>query len=259
MLMFALLAAMSDPQPLMRAHAHNDYAHKRPLRDALEQGFCSIEADIYLVDGELRVGHDRKDLVAGRTLETLYLDPLAERVKLHRGQVYAKPAPVTLLVDVKTDGEAVYQALKSRLPRYRSMLSVFEDGKVRPGAVTIILSGDRAVETIRKESTRYVFVDGRMPDLQTASFDPKLMPLVSDSYGTLFKWNGRDTMPADERAKLTDAVKQAHAAGARIRFWGTPDRSEVWGTMYDAGVDLINTDNLAGLAGILRKKSDASQ
>ncbi len=35
-----------------RAHSHNDYLHRRPLLDALALGFCSVEADIYLVDGE---------------------------------------------------------------------------------------------------------------------------------------------------------------------------------------------------------------
>ena len=33
-----------------------------PLFDALEQGFCSVEADIHLVDGKLLVAHDLKDV-----------------------------------------------------------------------------------------------------------------------------------------------------------------------------------------------------
>ena len=32
--------------PLARAHAHNDYEHPRPLRDALDHGFTSVEADV---------------------------------------------------------------------------------------------------------------------------------------------------------------------------------------------------------------------
>src|SRR5688572_31979100 len=62
--------------PLPRAHAHNDYEHTRPLIDALEFGFCSVEADIWLVNGQLLVAHDLKDAKAGRTLQALYLDPL---------------------------------------------------------------------------------------------------------------------------------------------------------------------------------------
>ena len=62
--------------PLPRAHAHNDYQHTRPLLDALNQGFCSVEADIYLVEGQLLVGHDRDELSTERTLQSLYLEPL---------------------------------------------------------------------------------------------------------------------------------------------------------------------------------------
>ena len=39
-----LLAA--DPALLIHAHAHNDYEHARPLLDALDHGFCGVEADV---------------------------------------------------------------------------------------------------------------------------------------------------------------------------------------------------------------------
>ena len=55
------------PTPLTRAHAHNDYLHARPLLDALDHGFCSVEADIYLVDGQLLVAHDRNKVDPRRT------------------------------------------------------------------------------------------------------------------------------------------------------------------------------------------------
>ena len=46
------LAALSfliaaEVTPLTRGHAHNDYAHERPLLEALDNGFTSIEADIF--------------------------------------------------------------------------------------------------------------------------------------------------------------------------------------------------------------------
>ena len=47
-----------DVSPLPQAHAHNDYEHDRPLRDALDPGFTSVEADVWLVDGKLLVAHD---------------------------------------------------------------------------------------------------------------------------------------------------------------------------------------------------------
>jgi len=76
---FGLLAPVGAVEPLIRAHAHNDYEHPRPLLDALDCGFGSIVADVHLVDGVLLVGHDAKDLKPARTLETHYLAPLRER------------------------------------------------------------------------------------------------------------------------------------------------------------------------------------
>jgi hypothetical protein len=157
----AVLMLSPDPDPLLtRAHAHNDYAHERPLLDALGNGFCSVEADIFLVEGELRVGHDRQDLRPGRTLRSLYLDPLAERVKANRGSVYRRKAPFTLLVDIKADGPAVYAELKRELPAYSRMLTSY-DGKVRRRAVTIILSGERPITEVQADRERWVFIDGR--------------------------------------------------------------------------------------------------
>ena len=45
--------------PLLHAHAHNDYEHQRPLYDALDHGYCSVEADIFLVADKLQsYGYD---------------------------------------------------------------------------------------------------------------------------------------------------------------------------------------------------------
>src|SRR5437660_5508951 len=87
--------------PLRQAHAHNDYEHKRPLFDALDHGFCSVEADIYLEKGQLLVGHTQDDLRPDRTLEKLYLDPLRQRVRDQGGRVYRDGPTLYLLIDVK--------------------------------------------------------------------------------------------------------------------------------------------------------------
>lgn len=63
------------PRPLWRAHAHNDYLHTRPLLDALDHRFGSVESDIFLVGKQLLVAHDPVELDPTRTLESLYLAP----------------------------------------------------------------------------------------------------------------------------------------------------------------------------------------
>ena len=54
-------------------------------------------------------------------------------------------------------------------------------------------------------------------------------------------------MPSDEKLKLKKIVRQAHDKGRRVRFWATPENKAVWQELYDADVDLMNTDRLAEL------------
>ena len=107
--------------PLARAHAHNDYEHERPLLDALSHGFTSVEADIYLVGGELLVAHDPEDVVPGRTLQNLYLDPLARRVRRQprHGLSAAAASSSSSWSTSRTRGRATYTELApgaARLP-----------------------------------------------------------------------------------------------------------------------------------------------
>src|SRR5215831_11275168 len=94
---------VAQPRPLTNVHAHNDYEHSRPLFDALDHGFCSVEADIWLTPDGLLIGHDKKDLKPGRTLEALYLEPLRDRVKANGGRVYQSGPAFYLLIDSKTE------------------------------------------------------------------------------------------------------------------------------------------------------------
>src|SRR5262245_37426007 len=145
--------------PLRQAHAHNDYEHKRPLLDALEQGFCSVEADVFLSGDKLLVGHTIFSLRAGRTLEALYLDPLRERVKSNGGRVYPKGPTVYLLVDVKTEAKPTYAALAKVLARYADILSVARGDQFEAKAVTVVVSGNCDREGIAAEKVRYAAID----------------------------------------------------------------------------------------------------
>src|SRR5688572_20087049 len=67
------ITTSAQPMPLAAAHAHNDYEHTRPLLDALDLGYCSVEADIFLVNRQLLVAHNLEDTRPERTLQSLYL------------------------------------------------------------------------------------------------------------------------------------------------------------------------------------------
>ncbi len=248
--LYSLSAAAVEPVPLVRAHAHNDYEHPRPLLDALGHGFGSIEADVHLVDGSLLVAHDRKSVKPERTLEALYLDPLRERVRNNGGRVYRGGPTITLLVDVKSEAAPTYAALHATLQNYAGMVTTFRDGVAEPGAILVVVSGNRAPAAMAAQSLRYAALDGRIEDLGGQS-SSDFIPWVSEDWKKVFTWRWAGPMPDDDRDKLRRLVGQAHAQGRRIRFWNTPDRVETWRLLYDAGVDLINTDDLAGLQAFL--------
>lgn len=248
-------ARLDAPQvkPLPGAHAHNDYRHPRPLLDALEQGFCSVEADIYLFEGELLVAHDPVELILRRRLEDLYLRPLQDRARANGGRIYKDGPELLLLIDLKSDGKSTYTALSKLLERYRDMLTVVEDGKVTPGAVTAVISGNRDWTTIAADKLRFAGVDGRLSDLDSDR-PASLMPLLSDRWGAHFQWTGEGPQPEGERRKLKDIADKAHARGRRVRFWATPENEAVWKALRDAGVDFINTDRLKELRSFLLKQ-----
>lgn len=243
-------AVDQNPAPLVRAHAHNDYRHDRPLLDALDHGFCSIEVDVFAVDGKLLVAHDREDVVPEKTIEALYLEPLWERYQRNGGRIYPNGPEVILLVDFKSPGEETYPVLRDALMQYAPMITTFTpQGRVQ-GAVTVIVSGSRPTEMIAAEQERYVAVDGRLSDLESNP-SRHLMPLVSQSWMSTFKWRGQGEMPKDERARLKEICDTAHAQGRIVRFWAVPHRESLWRVMLEAGVDLINADDLGRLQNFL--------
>ncbi|MFI5859516.1 phosphatidylinositol-specific phospholipase C/glycerophosphodiester phosphodiesterase family protein [Streptomyces parvulus] len=251
------------PRPLWRAHAHNDYEHPRPLLDALDHRFGSVEADIYLVEGQLLVAHDPEDLDPSRTLESLYLAPLAARVRAHHGRVYRRDRrALQLLVDIKTEGASTYLELDRQLRRYGHLFTTYAHGRVLPGAVTAVVSGDRAARApMEAQRTRRAFYDGRLADLGTSA-PASFVPLISDNWTLNFTWQGVGAFPDAERRKLRSIVGAAHARGQRVRFWATPDiagpaRDAVWTELVAAGIDHLNTDDLAGLEAFLDAHRDA--
>lgn len=245
---------VSTVQPLERAHAHNDYEHDRPLLDALDHGFTSVEADVWLVDGELYIGHDGPDLT--RTLESTYLAPLAQRWRQNGGSVHPHwRGSLRLLIDVKSEGTAAYPVIERALARHPELLTSYRNGRVHERGVTAVLSGNRDLAAMRAATTRFAFYDGRLADLESG-LPSSLMPLVSDNWTRVFTWNGVGPMPAGERARLREIAATAHRHGYDLRFWATvdvpgPARDAVWSELVAADVDAVNTDDLAGLQAFL--------
>lgn len=252
-----------------RTHSHNDYERPHPLFDALHAGMSGVEADIWLVGDDLRVAHEPAvDWSKKPTLQKLYLDPLRDLHARRAGPgFYADGTPILLLIDIKSHAEKTYARLHDVLAAYAAkspgLLTTFTRSSAgnwqnKPGAITVVVSGNRPAEAMRKQATRYAGYDGRLADLdgrESADF----MPLISDNWNTLFTgeadWSGDVPISEKAAARLKEFVAAAHAQSKKVRLWNLPnDGPTVWDALYDAGVDYINTDHVAELAEHIRKR-----
>lgn len=232
--------AKSQPFTLPNAYSHNDYWHKRPLFDALDNGFTYVEADVYLWRGKLIVAHILPFLSKNRTLEETYLKPLAGCV------TDAGADPITLIIDIKSRGNETYSALKILLNKYQYMLSAYKDGKFIAGKVTIVISGHKPAAFITDSSDRFVFMD---ENLKNAGVDStaNVYQLASCKYSSLLKWKGKGTIKEQDVNKLKYYVAEAHKNGRKVRLWGSPEKKMVWAELLKCNVDLINTNRLVSL------------
>lgn len=243
---------------IANAFAHNDYRHKRPLVDAQTNGYTHMEADVFLHRGKLVVAHINPFFKGNRTLEKLYLQPLAEQACSNNpNELEDWDKPITLMVDIKTDAKKTYAALKPLLEKYRSILSSYDTGRVTKRAVTIVLSGRKAYNDIKDEKYRLVFIDEdlRKVDRDTIAY---VSTMASCKYSKLIKWKGNGAMPYNEKERLLRYVNKAHSNGEQVRLWASPDNQKVWKEILNCGVDLINTDKLVALKNFLVAQSSTN-
>jgi len=232
------------PRPIP-AYVHNDYVYSRPpLLDALNHGFLGVEADYFVVNGELLVAHDFDRVDPERTLRKLYLDPLRERVKRY-GAVYPGGPVFTLNIESKRSRMETYVALHDLLAEYEDMLTVVRDGTVRPGPVQVILVGwFPPLEWLAAQPVRYVAVQSHFSELPEnhAEYPSHLLKLISQNYISLFRWHGEGPMPPEFCNKLAALVAAKRAVPGRIlRIFHAPIHPAVYRAFVEAGVDRIGT------------------
>ncbi|EIN06204.1 hypothetical protein PUNSTDRAFT_106424 [Punctularia strigosozonata HHB-11173 SS5] len=254
-----------------RFHSHNDYVQSVPLLKALSYGAASIEADIWLVDDELYIAHDYSDITPGKTLNSLYLDPLvaileaANAPDKHTGSAWrgvfetAPSLSLHLLIDIKTDGPSTFNKLYEVLEPLRAAgyLSTWTtpSSSLTPGPITVIGTGNTPLASVQslgqtKERPRTIFLDAVLdliPDDSLGVLDKTVCPLASSDFQKSVgaSW----TVPLIGRRKIKTLVDAAHERGIQARFWHTPTlkvagRNTVWQMLLDEGVDWLNVDDL---------------
>lgn len=266
--------ATRDIQPIP-CMSHNDEWRSVPLFEALHYGCTGVEADVWQVDGEdeLFVGHSQTALTRNRTFRSLYLNPLEELLDSmnpdtgpsdpsRHGVFDVDPEQtLVLLVDFKTDGEALFPLVSSQLEtlRRKNYLTYWDGFAMHSRAITVVGTGNAPFNLIIANQTyRDIFFDAPLDLLwEPEEGDPTSTPplphhpslfggsgqgntgiehitspadfnATNSYYASLsftssigFPWTGRLT--ASQLALIRGQIRGAKRRGLKARYWSTPD------------------------------------
>ncbi len=232
------------------AHSHNDYENPIPFFTAYDQGFGSIEADIFYFNDSLFVGHTFGDIQKKRTLQAFYLDPLKNKLNANHGYPYADSTlPLQILIDIKTDPIKTIRKLVEILNTYTSIINA--------GKIKIVITGNRPKPNEFANYPNYIYFDGDLDKTYSATELAKI-GLFSADFTNYSKWNGKGIMVKTDREKIDSIITGTHQKGKKIRFWASPDYLNVWQQFIKMKVDFINTDHIVALGQFLKNWSSTN-
>ncbi|AGO10268.1 AaceriABL188Wp [[Ashbya] aceris (nom. inval.)] len=272
-------------------HSHNDYTRDRPLFEALSYGVASVEADVYLRGNDrLAVAHMPMDAKDAKDLRELYLEPLERMLDevnqqgqgSWRGVFYQSPTQsLQLLIDLKRDGDKLYTVLMDDYLKQlinKGYLSYIEiaTGQIVRRPVTVVLTGKRPKDrgTIDGErgdgyfgdGRRYVFIDFEIEDtlFDEALYGPsvlasgKLVLTLAKCLGSMDIAKFTSDPSAEQIECLRKMIKPDAVLGLNTRLWGGPGapdslRDRLWKMQLEAGITMLNADNLAAAVEIGQK------
>ncbi|PVI00476.1 hypothetical protein DM02DRAFT_563109 [Periconia macrospinosa] len=256
------------PKPF---HSHNDYWRDVPFYSGLSYGAVSTEADVWLINGTLYVGHERSALTKERTLESLYVNPILDT--LHRQNPITEFAPeptqngvfdtssgqtLYFFIDLKTPGPETWPVVLKALEPLRSgnWLSTYDGKTFTSKPVTVIGTGNTPLNLVQEAVPRDAFFDAPLAALSTTSSNitSNDSPIASTDFAASFGEVRNQEFNSTQLDTLREQIKTAHAKGIKVRYWNQPaypvgTRNAVWRILWDEGADFLNADDLEGVAG----------
>ncbi|ETN44502.1 uncharacterized protein HMPREF1541_10172 [Cyphellophora europaea CBS 101466] len=258
------------PKPI---HSHNDYWRPIPFYSALAVGAASIEADVWLFDDTLLVGHEEAALTPVRTFDSLYIQPILDVLSQTNPanspyvDASAKPNGVFdtasgqtlfLFVDVKTDGPETWPYVVQALAPLRSAgyLTTFNGTGVTQGPVTVIGTGNTPQANFTTDAPRDYFLDANLALLsdEQSNITAAVSPVASTQFSRYVGEINGTEFNATQLGIVREQIGVAAERGILARYWDTPGwpvgtRNAVWRTLIEEGVGLLNADDLAAAAG----------
>ena len=230
--------SLAAQQPVI-LHSHNDYTRTAPFWEAYSQHCRSIEADVFLHEGELLVGHEVEDLKPENSFLRMYVDPIVRTFRSNGGKMWAgSDDRLMLLVELKS-------ATEPTLSEVVKLLEQFPDVFCAADGVQIAITGNTPSKDHFQDYPVWVGFDGDIRETYTWA-QLERVALVSNSFRMFAKkWNGKGRMIDSELEAVTAAIEKVHSWGKPIRFWEAPEGTSAYFTFWKLGVDIINTDKPA--------------
>lgn len=236
-LLCCLLPLGAAAQMPVILHSHNDYIRTAPFWEAYSQHCSSIEADVFLQDGEILVAHNREDLSADCTLRNMYIEPIVKLFRSHEGRMWENSEDrLILLVDLKS---------ADALPGVVSLVEAFPDVFASEKGVQVVISGNTPAPSKFGNYPSCIWFDGLLSEDYTPAQLARVGMISENFRDYARKWNGKGRMTDAELQSVKAAIAKAHEMGKRIRFWGAPEGTTAYFTFWKLGVDVINTDKPA--------------
>lgn len=240
LLLFCIAESQHIQYTVANGHSHNDYENTLPFITAYNEKFGSIEADIFLWNDSLVVGHTTADTQYKRTLQGLYLDPLQDRTSNNNGHPYKDPTlSLQLLIDIKTNAVPTLDRLVQVLQQYSVLINCKK--------ISFVITGNRPAESTFNSYPSFILFDGEFKKEYSADALKKIA-LFSGDLKNYTQWNGKDIIPRGDKTILYSIIKKAHGLHKKIRFWNAPDVINAWLQFIQLEVDFINTDHIRQLS-----------
>jgi hypothetical protein len=193
-----------------------------------------VEAAVFMVDGTLRVGHDRAAASRGGSLDSLYLRPLAA-VAARCRTLTADGTPFVLLVEAKERSMPTYNAILSLLAsRFPGTRGAMDGG----GAIEVVMMGWTPMGGAVRPMHQH-----RIDGLADTIGGPGVRLVSLDHGKTMGRW-WRTAAGRRRRPSTLRAARRANPA-LLLRVHNAPVDARLCAELPGAGVDLLGTKDPA--------------
>ncbi|KAI1442281.1 hypothetical protein F5Y02DRAFT_263609 [Annulohypoxylon stygium] len=243
-------------------HSHNDYTRNIPIYSAMSAGCIGIEADVFLEDGDVIIGHVIP--TPGRTLKVQYTQPLRDILDHNNGGspgsnglYQVEPGQsVTLLVDFKTSDTGTLDAVVKALQPLRDggYLSHLDGGEFVEKQITIVASGNAPFDRINSGDgvpDRDVFYDAKVDQWDSKFTSTNSYYASADFEDAIGSPGSASAFSQDQKTKVQSQVQNAHSAGLKVRYYNLPG-DYMWEPLMELGVDRLNADDMYDTARLPR-------